>query len=150
MIGKVIGFHPEVDEGIYTVRYIGYETGRSWNGNKVMLKFAIVEGDNAGIELTRYYNAKTLKEPIGRGGSFEVGDRSYLVKEFRSMLPELRSISEIDLDHYKDKLIRVQVGSTNKTGIGEQLSESDQYSVIRKLIEVVPNSLEAESLTKLG
>ena len=150
MIGKVVGFHPEIDEGIYTVKYIGYETGLSWNSKKVIVNFCIVEGENSGVPLTRYYNAKSLDEPLGPNGSFSVGDRSHLVKEFRSLLPEVRSISEIDLNLYANKLIRVQVETTNKTGIGEELSESNQYSVIRKLIEIVPESFESESLTKLG
>lgn len=143
MAGKIVGYHPEVPEGTYTVRYIGYETGHSWNSMKVILKFAIVEGEFEGIPLTRYYNAKRLFDPIGPGGDFEVGDRSHLVKEFRSLFPNIRSISEIDPDTYKGQLIRVQVESTNKTGTGEELTESNQYSVIRELLEIIPESFES-------
>ena len=138
MVGKVVGYHPNVPDGTYMVKYCGYETARSWNSEKVKLHFAIVEGEFAGVPLARYYNAKRLFEPIGTNGDFEAGDRSYLVKEFRSLLPDVRSISEIDLDLYKDKLIRAHVVTTNKTGTGEAISESNQYSVIRKLLEIVP------------
>ena len=140
MAGKVVGYHPEIPEGAYTVRYRGYETGQSWNGQKVIVNFAVAEGDYEGIPLTRYYNAVHLYEPVGPGGDFDVGDRSYLVKEYRSLLPEVRAISEVDLDLYVDKLIRVQVESVNKTGVGEVLSESNQYSVIRKLVKIIPES----------
>ena len=150
MAGRIVGYHPEIPEGIYTVRYTGYETGHSWNSTKVVLKFAVVEGEYSGTPLTRYYNAKRLFDPIGPDGDFEVGDRGHLVKEFRTLFPDIRSISEIDPDAYKGKLIRVRVESTNKTGTGEELSESNQYSVIRKLIEIVPELYEAESFTKLG
>jgi len=150
MIGKVIGYHPEVPEGSYTVRYCGYETGQSWNSKKVKVSFAVVEGEYSGVPLTRYYNVANLGKPIGPDGSFEVGDRSHLVKEYRLLLPQVQSISEIDLDLYKDTLIRVRVKTTNKTGIGEELSESNQYSIIRKLLEIVPEPYETESLTKLG
>ena len=92
----------------------------------------------------------SLSEPIGPSGSFDVGDRCHLVKEFRSLLPDVQSISEVDLDLYKDKLIRAQVETINKTGKGEELSSSNQYSVIRKLVEIVPESFETNSLTKLG
>ena len=150
MVGKVVGYHPEIPEGVYTVRYTGYETGHSWNSKKVLLKFSVVEGEYAGVPLTRYYNAKQLFDPIGPNGDFEIGDRSHLVKEFRTLNPDIRSISEIDPDAYKGKLIRVLVESINKTGTGEELSNSNQYSVIRKLLEIVPEAFENESLTKLG
>lgn len=142
MAGKVVGHHPDIPEGVYAVRYNGYETGQSWNSMKVMLKFAIVEGEFEGIPLIRYYNAKRLFDPIGPDGGFEVGDRSDLVKEFRSLFPDIRSISQIDPDAYRGKLIRVQVESTKKTGTGEELTESNQYSVIRKLLEIIPESYE--------
>ena len=150
MPGKVVGFHPEIDEGIYTVQYCGYETGQSWNSKKVKVNFAVVEGEFEGVPLTRYYNALKISEPIGPNGSYEVGDRSYLVKEFRSLLPDVQSISEIDLDLYEDKLIRVEVETINKTGLGDELSKSNQYSIIRRLLEIVPEQSESESLTKLG
>jgi len=150
MVGKVVGYHPRVPDGAYKVKYCGYETARSWNAAKVAVKFAIVEGDLAGIPLTRYYNAIQLYDPIGPNGEFDVGDRSHLLKEYRSLLLDVRSTSEIDLDHYKGMVILAQVGTTKKTGTGEELSESNQYSVVRKLLEIVPESYEPESATKLG
>jgi hypothetical protein len=150
MVGKVVGYHPDIPEGQYIVKYLGYETGQSWNSKKIKVNFSVVEGDYAGTPLSRYYNAKNLHDPLGKSGDFDVGDRSHLVKEYRSLFPDIRSESQIDLNLYKDKSIRAQVESVNKTGTGEQLSGSNQYSVIRKLIEVVPESYETESLTKLG
>lgn len=150
MVGNIVGYHPEVPEGFYNVRYCGYETGLSWNGKKVIVNFAISEGDYAGVPLTRYYNARNLSEPIGPNGSFDVGDRCHLVKEFRSLLPDVRSISEVNLDLYKNKLIRAQVVTVNKTGTGEDLSSSNQYSKIHKLVEIVSESFDTNSLTKLG
>ena len=140
MAGKVVGYHPEIPEGTYTVRYCGYETGQSWNSQKVKVNFAIVKGEFEGIPLARYYNAVHLYDPLGPGGDFDVGDRSFLVKEFRTLLPEAQSMGEVDLDNYKDKLIRVQVETVNKTGVGEVLSQSNQYSIIRKLVEIIPES----------
>ena len=140
MTGKVVGYHPDIPEGEYTVKYCGYETGQSWNSKKVKVNFADVEGEYEGIPLARYYNAVHVYDPIGPDGDFDVGDRSYLLKEFRSLLPDVGSTNEIDLDLYKDKPIRVQVETTNRTGTGEGLTTSNQYSVIRKLIEIIPTS----------
>jgi len=142
MVGKVVGYHAEIPEGLYTVKYCGYETGKSWNSQKVTVKFAVVEGEYAGVPLARYYNVRRLYEPIGPNGDFDVGDRSYLVKEFRSLFPDIRSTSEIDLDLYRSKSIRVKVVTTNKTGTGEELTGPNQYSVIRKLIEIIPETYE--------
>jgi hypothetical protein len=140
MTGKVVGYHPDIPEGTYTVKYCGYETGQSWNSKKVKVNFAIVEGEYEGIPLARYYNAIHIYDPIGPGGHFDVGDRCHLLKEFRSLLPNVRSTNEIELDLYHDKLIRVQVETINKTGTGEVLTASNQYSIIRKLIEIIPTS----------
>jgi hypothetical protein len=140
MVGKVVGYHPEIPEGTYTVKYCGYETGQSWNSQKIIVNFSVVEGEYCGMPLKRYYNAKNLYEPIGIDGEFDVGDRSHLVKEHRSLLPDAHSISEVDLELYKDKSILAQVVTVNKTGTGEKLSTSNQYSVIRKLVEIVPES----------
>ena len=142
MTGKVVGYHPDIPEGTYTVKYCGYETGQSWNSKKVKVNFAIVEGEYAGIPLARYYNAVHIYDPIGPGGHFDVGDRCHLLKEFRSLLPDVPSISEVDLELYQDKPIRVQVETINKTGTGEDLASSNQYSVIRKLIEIIPTSYD--------
>ena len=142
MVGKVIGYHPHVPDGTYIVKYCGYETGQSWNSKKVIVNFGIVEGDHAGIPLIRYYNAKRLVDPVGADGDFDVGDRSYLVKEYRSLFPDIQSTSEIDLNRYRDKFIRVKVATIKKTGTHEELDESNQYSIIRKLLEIVHESYQ--------
>jgi len=143
MTGKVIGYHPLIPEGEYLVRFMYYETGQSWNSKKVRLQFAVADGEYAGTPLTRYYNALDLEPPTGRNGKFSVGDRSHLVKEFRSLLSDASAIGEIDLNLYRDRLVRAKVGTTSQTGLGEELDKPNQYSVIRKLLEIVPESLSA-------
>ena len=150
MIGKVVGLHPDIPQGKYTVKYCGYETGQSWNGPKVKVNFAVVEGDYSGILLPRYYNARRTYDPIGPDGDFDVGDRGHLVKEYRSLLPDVRSISDIDLNNYKDKVILARVETVNRTGTGEKLEVSNQYAIIRKLIEIIPDSYYTETTPKLG
>ncbi|WP_405234186.1 hypothetical protein [Lentisalinibacter salinarum] len=143
MTGKVVGYHPLIPEGEYLVRFTYYETGRAWKGSKAILHFAVVEGEYAGTPLTRYYNVRHVEPPLGRDGKFSVGDRCHLVKEFRSLLSESSAKSEIDLNLYRGWLIRACVGTTNQTGLGEDLTKPNQYSVIRKLLEIVPESLSA-------
>ncbi|WP_405222215.1 hypothetical protein [Lentisalinibacter sediminis] len=135
MTGKVVGYHPLIPEGEYLVRFMYYETGQSWNSNKVILHFAVAEGEYGGTPLIRYYNALDLEPPLGRDGKFTVGDRSHLVKEFRSLLSESSAKGDINLNLYRGRLIRARVGSTRQTGLGEDLDKPNQYSVIRKLLE---------------
>ena len=142
MAGKVVGYHPEIPPGEYLVRYCGYETGRSWNSKKVKVNFAVVDGEYEGIPLARYYNARNLSDPVGPNGDFEIGDRCHLLKEYRALLPNVRSTSQIDLDHYKGKLIRAKVRTVNESGNGETLGDNNQYSVIDRLIEIIPETYE--------
>ena len=142
MVGRVVGHHPDIPEGRYIVKYAGYETGHFWCSPKVILKFKILDGEWSTFPLSRYYNAIRIFDPIGPDGGFEVGDRSYLLKEFRLLFPEILTTDKVDLNVYRGKRILVDVETTNKTGTGEILTESNQYSVIRKLIEIVPESFE--------
>jgi len=143
MTGKVIGYHPLIPEGEYLVRFMYYETGQSWNSKKVILHFAVAVGEYGGTPLTRYYNALDLEPPIGRNGQFSAGGQSHIVKEFRSLLSDASAIDEIDLNLYRGRLIKARVDTTSRTGLGEELDQPNQYSVIRKLLEIVPESLSA-------
>ena len=142
MTGIIRGQSPWVPEGVYTVKYCGYDTGKSWNACKVTVHFAIVEGEFAGISLDRFYNANALVRPFGANGIFEVTDRGALVREYRSLFPGQANKSELDLNAYGNKLIRARVGTSNRNGLGKELSPVSRYSVIRELIEIIPDDYE--------
>jgi len=126
--GIVVDPSPWVPEGIYLLRYISYETTQYWGHGKLLLHFAIVEGEYAGIPLVRHYNVKE-----------RVTDRFALVREHRALFPDDTNCSQIDPDSYAGHLIRAKVETTRKSGIGKELTEASRYSVVRELLEIVPD-----------
>ena len=126
MSAIVVDPSPWVPEGVYLLRYISYETTQYWGHIKLAVHFAIVEGEYAGIPLTRYYNVKE-----------RVTDRFALVREHRALFPDESNYSQIDPETYSGHLIRARVETTRKSGIGKELAEGSRYSVVRELLEIV-------------
>ena len=141
---------PLVPEGIYIVKFTHYDIGKSWNGCKVRVHFAIIDGDYAGTPLTRFYNAKALVGDSANG--FTAPSRGALVREFRTLFADTQAQPDIDLNAYRDKLIRAKVETVGKDGLGQELAKPTRYSVIRKLIEIIPDDYEVlfGSSPKLG
>ena len=150
MNGIVLDTSPLLPEGTYSVRYTGYETGVYWGRPKVFVYFAVVEGEYEGIPLTRHYNAKTLEGNIGPNGSFGVTDRHAIVREYRTLFPDESDYSQIDPNGYQGHLIRAKVETTAKNGSGKELAKPSRYSVIRELIEIVPEDYEVLYDPKVG
>ena len=137
------GFIPDelviVPEDLYIVKFIHYEIGKSWNGDKVIVRFAIVEGEYVGIPLTRFYNVKLIGRGTNSSQCFEAPSRGALVREFRTLFPDFLLQPQVDLNAYKDKLIRAMVDTVDKDGLKQELANPNRYSVIRKLIEIIPD-----------
>ncbi len=68
-----------------------------------------------------------------------VTDRFALVREHRALFPDESNYTEIDPDKYSGHLIRARVETTRKSGIGKELAKGSQYSVVRELLEIVPD-----------
>ena len=128
MSAIVVDPSPWVPEGIYLLRYISYEMTQYWGHAKLAVHFAIVEGEYTGIPLTRYYNVKD-----------RITDRFALVREYRVLFPDESDYSQIDPDRYSGHLIRAKVGTTRTSGSGKDLNKSSRYSVVRELLEIVPD-----------
>ncbi len=127
MSGIVFDPSPWVPEVIYLLRYVSYEKTQYYGHNKIAVYFAIVEGEYAGTPLTRFYNIKD-----------RVTDRFDIVREHRALFPDESHESQIDPDRYAGHLIRAKVGTTRKSGIGKELTKTSRYSVVRELLEIIP------------
>ncbi len=135
MSGIVFDPSPWVPEGIYLLRYVSYEMTQYWGHSKLLLHFAIVEGEYAGIPLVRHYNVKE-----------RVTDRFALVREYRALFPDESNYTQIDPDTYSGHLIRAKVETTRTSGSGKDLNKSSRYSVVRELLEIIPDDyVPAES-----
>ncbi len=128
MSGIVFDPSPWVPEDIYLLRYVSHEMTHYGVQNKLAVHFAIVEGEYAGTPLTRYYNVKE-----------RVTDRFAVVREHRALFPDESNSCRIDPDTYSGYLIRAKVGTTRKSGIGKELAKGSRYSVVRELLEIVPD-----------
>ena len=133
MSGFVVDPSPWVPEGVYLLRYISYETTQYWGHIKLAIHFAIVEGEYAGTPLTRYYNVKE-----------RVTDRFAVVREYCALFPDESDYSRIDPERYSGHLIRVKVETTRKSGSGKELTKASRYSVVRELLEIVPDDYVPE------
>jgi hypothetical protein len=103
-----------------------------------MADLAIVACDCADIPLTREYNVKALHGLVGIGGHFSVIRRHVFTREYFSLIPEALGIGEIDLNADKNKSMRAWINATAEMGLGKELDHASQYSVIRKLLSLVP------------
>ena len=128
MSGIVVDPSPWVPEEIYLLRYVSHEMTQYWGHNKLAVHFAIVEGEHAGTPLTRYYNVEE-----------RITDRFAVVREYRALFPNDSDFCRIDPDKYAGHLIRAKVETTRKSGIGKELIEASRYSVVRELLEIVPD-----------
>ena len=118
---------PWIPEGIYLLRYVGYEMTEYWGHKKLALHFAIAEGEYAGIPLSRYYNVKD-----------RLTDRFALVREYCAVFPDEPDYNQIDPDRFAGHLIRAKVETTRKSGVGKELNKASRYSVVRELLGIVP------------
>ena len=86
--GDVVGpVQPLVPPGHYRLRFLRWTTSLLFHRQpKVTYWLSIADfGESFGIELPRYYNAKSLKGRSGPGGGFKVGRQSDLVREYASL-----------------------------------------------------------------
>ncbi len=45
----------------------------------------------------------------------------------------------MDLNDYNNKLIRAEVVTVGKDGLGDYLSKNNRYSRIKRLVEIIPD-----------
>ena len=81
----------------------------------------------------------------GVGTFLHDDDRFALVREHRALFPDDSNCSRIDPDKYAGHLIRAKVGTTRKSGSGKELTKASQYSVVRELLEIVPEDYVEET-----
>jgi len=151
--GKVRGYSPWIPEGTYTVKFTHYETGKSWNDYKVHAHFAVVEGEHAGVPLTRYYNVDAFIGQSGLNGQFEASRGRHLVRELYALLPAQAYSGAANLNAYEGLRITAEVATVGKDGLGHGLAGPNRYSKIKRLIEIMsddPAKSEEIPKTRVG
>lgn len=135
--GVISGICALVPDGEYEVRYVDYETARFFGNPKVILHCAIVVPEAyAGTPVDRFYNVSKLIGPPKVFGNFDAPMRGDLVREFRRVVKEPDRISFVPL---RNKRLIVEIETVTTDYEHNMLSREDQYSRIKRLIQVLPD-----------
>ena len=140
-----------IPEGIYQASYMHYETNGMF-AKKAKATKAKLEGgklyawfwiDPYGekphlsqrIELYMPWNATAVLFPLGKGGKFEMSKKSNFFKDYKRLIGVARS-DRISPNAFKKKLWKVEIGTVKINRNQKKHSESDCYSVIRRIIGI--------------
>ena len=128
-----------VPEGEYELRYVDYETTAYFGSPKVVVHYAIVEPDEfAGLPVDRFYNAKKLTGPPGRFGRYIAPRRGDLFREFNRLIGRVERTDRLRFAWLKGQRVIAEIQTVKTDHKHEELPEDDRYSLIRRLIKVLP------------
>lgn len=138
--GTVDGECVLVPEGEYELRIISHETAIFFGQPKVIVHCAIVAPeDYAGLPIERFYNVKKLTGPPGINGNFKAPRRGDLVREFSRLVGREYRPDRIRYSQLRDKRIVGEIQTVRTDYNHERLDEDDQYSRIKRLLEMLPD-----------
>ena len=140
-----------IPEGIYQASYMHYETNGMF-AKKAKATKAKLEGGklyawfwidpyrekphlSQRIELYMPWNATAVLFPLGKGGKFEMSKKSNFFKDYKRLIGVARS-DRISPNAFKKKLWKVEIGTVKINRNQKKHSESDCYSVIRRIIGI--------------
>ena len=136
----VAGCNIVLPPGRYEVRYCYYETGQYRDQAKVTVHFAVVSPEEyAGTPLERFYNVERLAGPPKRYGNFKAKGRGHLVRELSCLLGCPDRTDRLSFAGLKGKQIACEVETVVRDGDRLALPSDQQYSRIKRLIEVIPD-----------
>jgi|SaaInlStandDraft_1057018.scaffolds.fasta_scaffold121495_3 hypothetical protein len=128
-----------VPEGQYDLVFESFKTSMmSFPGSppvpKLEIAFQIADPSKfAGVLVSRFYNVKDLKFPIGEQGKFSVNPNGDFVKEFFKLFPESHTrLDRLAMSRFKGEIIVGRVVTVNGPP-GNQWPEISWYSRIEKL-----------------
>ena len=137
--GTVDGECVLVPEGEYELRYVDYETGHYFGGQKVVVHYAIIIPEEyAGLPVDRFYNASRLTGPPGRFGKYAAPRRGHLVREFNRLIGRSGRLDRLRFAQLKDRRVIGEIETVTTDHKHEELPDEDRYSRIKRLIHVLP------------
>lgn len=141
--GEIDGICITVPDGEYEVRYDFYETAILFGTPKVIVHCAIVSPEEyGGVPIDRYYTVDKLKGPAARYGRYVGGRHRSLVREFRLLFDDPVRRDRISFARLKDRRLIVRVRTVVRDYDHRELPIHDQYSVIEKLLSVLPDDAD--------
>jgi hypothetical protein len=128
-----------VEPGVYDLAFQFHETAYLFGrAPKVVCHFKIeTPGQHYGKALVRYFNAMTLTSKPRRGGSFKIGWKSDLLREYATCFGLPARIDRLSLESFKQRVIRGRVIVVSRDSKNRSIPEPLRYSVIAELLGVV-------------
>ena len=128
-----------VPKGEYEIRYESYRTALYFKKPRVILQCSIFKPEEyAGLPIERYYNVAELGGPPRKFGAFTANKRGDLIREFRRITGQTGRLDRISFKRFKDLRIVAQIRTVQHDYKREPLDRQDQYSIIDKLVGVLP------------
>lgn len=128
---------PLIPEGAYEMSYLYHVTWMFMGRQpKVVIYFHITEfGDYFEIVLPAYYNVIKHIGKCGKSGGFKAAKKSYLVRDYCSVLPEhpLPRLDRIPLSNLASVVVRGTVVTVKKGLDQRDIPEAAQYSRVTKI-----------------
>ena len=127
-----------IDEGIYQLKFIRYETLSAFKTGKLRLDFEIIDyGPAFGLNISRFYNV-TLSGKPKVNGKFRAGWHSECVREYVQLFrerPERRD--RINWNRLKNKLVKAKIRYVNQDYKQRPKLDLLRNSVVDELLEIV-------------
>jgi hypothetical protein len=127
--------HSRVPDAEYVVRYIEHETLFLFNSGKVVLRFEIVESDeHSGSRLLRPYRVKKLLNRPCKGGRFQLGRSSELLRDIVRLTESTTRPDRASLGFLRGRLWRVRTRTVATDYQQRPIPEPLRYSVIAEIL----------------
>ncbi len=132
----------KVPDGNYIAKFAGSE-GFWYRGRqpRVVLWFAITEGDQKGARVAAYYNVKQLQgchRSRRRNPRFIVGWRSDLTAHLSILFPDRYAVGNLPENipeaELKGQTLLIETRTNAKTHDGSQRAEAFHYSVVKAIL----------------
>lgn len=101
---------------------------------KIACYFNIVtQGKYFGVQLARWYNAKTLKSKPRKGGAFSVGWHSDFVREYAAIFGLPPRLDRFSTEAFKTAIVRGKVETVTTDSKQRRIPDVLRYSIIKEL-----------------
>ncbi len=124
-----------VPNGDYSCKYLGHETALLFNSGKIILKFEVMDGPHTGLRLIKPYRAKKLIGRPAKGGRFELGRSSELLRDVVRLNDLKVRPDRLSLHFLTRRLWTVRTRTVEKDYKQRPIPEPLMYSVIDLIVE---------------
>ena len=137
--GELSGEKPAlIPPGTYRVRLVDWQTAILWGrSHKLALHFRVCDlGPHFGAKVVRWYNVERIKGRPSVRGKFKVGWKREVVRDYCTLVPDLKRLDRLHLERLESLLIVARVETVTSHSRQRTIHEPLQYSVVHELLGV--------------